>query len=104
MALEFSDLSGRGRFCLWLDVSDEVYGMSLDQATLFKRKAVAQAVAEAYASGRKSRLHEELKHEGRREQSSGLFTLLILTSAKSSLDTSQAIKYTRSQELGHHSC
>lgn len=53
----FSDISGRGRWRLWLDVSDGVYGMSLDQATLFKRKAVAQAVAKTYASGRKNRLH-----------------------------------------------
>jgi len=53
----FSDLSGRGRFRLWLDVSDGAYGMSLDQATLFKEKAAAQAVAESYASGRKNRLH-----------------------------------------------
>jgi hypothetical protein len=42
---------------LWLNVSDDGYGMSIDQATLFKRKAVAQAVAKAYSSGRKNRLH-----------------------------------------------
>lgn len=53
----FSDLSGRGRFRLWLDVSDGAYGMSLDQATLFKEKAAAQAVAESYALGGKNRLH-----------------------------------------------
>lgn len=53
----FSDISGRGRWRLWLDVSDGVYGMSIDQATLFKRKSVAQAVAEAYSSGKKNRLH-----------------------------------------------
>jgi hypothetical protein len=52
----FSDITGRGRWRLWLDVSDGVYGMSLDQATLFKKKHVAQAVAKAYSAGRKSPL------------------------------------------------
>jgi hypothetical protein len=33
-----------------------MYGMSIDQATLFKRKPVAQAVAKANSSGRKHRL------------------------------------------------
>jgi hypothetical protein len=53
----FSDISGRGRWRLWLNVSDDGYGMSIDQATLFKRKAVALAVAKAYSLGRKNRLH-----------------------------------------------
>ena len=52
----FSDITDRGRWRLWLDVSDGVYGMSLDQATLFKKKHVAQAVAKAYSAGRKSPL------------------------------------------------
>ena len=53
----FSDITGRGRWRLWLDVSDDVYGMSIDQATLFKRKAVAQAVAKACSSGSNNHLH-----------------------------------------------
>ena len=53
----FSDITGRGRWRLWLDVSDGVYGVSIDQATLFKRKPVAQAVARACSSGKKNRLH-----------------------------------------------
>lgn len=53
----FSDISGRGRWRLWLNVSDDGYGMSIDQATLFKRKSVALSVAKAYSSGKKNRLH-----------------------------------------------
>ena len=53
----YSDISGHGHWRLWLDVSDDVYGMSLDQATLFKRKAVAKAVVEAHSTGRRDRLH-----------------------------------------------
>jgi hypothetical protein len=53
----FSDIGGLGRWRLWLDVSDGVYGMTLDQATLFKKKDVAQAAAKAYSAGKKNRLH-----------------------------------------------
>ena len=53
----FSDISGRGRWRLWLNISDDGYGMSIDQATLFKRKTVALAVAKSYSSGKKNRLH-----------------------------------------------
>ena len=52
----FSDISGEGRWRLWLDVSSDGYGMSLDQATLFKREHVARAVAKLYSSGRKKDL------------------------------------------------
>jgi len=52
----FSDIMGNGRWRLWLDVSADVYGMSIDQATLFKRRNAAQAVAKTYSSGRKNRL------------------------------------------------
>ena len=52
----FSDITDRGRWRLWLDVSDSVCGMSLDQATLFKRKHTAQAVAKSYSAGRKNPL------------------------------------------------
>ena len=52
----YSDMTGSGTWRLWLDVSSDTYGMSIDQATLFKRKAVAQAVAKANSSGRKGRL------------------------------------------------
>ena len=45
----FSDVGGNGRWRLWLDVSSDGYGMSLDQATLFKREDVARAVAKAYS-------------------------------------------------------
>ena len=50
----FSDIIGDGRWRLWLDVSGDGYGMSIDQATLFKREHVARAVAKAY-SGRKKK-------------------------------------------------
>ncbi len=52
----FSDIIGNGRWRLWLDVSGDGYGMSIDQATLFKRDYVAQAVAKAYSKGRKNDL------------------------------------------------
>lgn len=52
----YSDMTGSDAWRLWLDVSSDTYGMSIDQATLFKRKPVAQAVAKANASGRKNRL------------------------------------------------
>lgn len=52
----FSDMMGTGRWRLWLDVSNDMYGMSIDQATLFKRKHVAQAVARTNSSGRRNRL------------------------------------------------
>jgi hypothetical protein len=52
----FSDITGDGRWRLWLDVSSDGYGMSLDQATLFKREHVARAVAKAYSEGRRSDL------------------------------------------------
>jgi len=52
----FSDIIGNGRWRLWLDVSSDGYGMSIDQATLFKREYVARAVAKAYSEGRTSDL------------------------------------------------
>ena len=52
----FSNVADRPRWRLWLDVSDDVYGMSIDQATLFKREHVAQAVARSRSSGRQYRL------------------------------------------------
>lgn len=52
----FSDITGDGRWRLWLDVSSDGYGMSLDQATLFKREHVARAVAKAYSEGRRNDL------------------------------------------------
>jgi len=52
----FSDIIGNGRWRLWLDVSSDSYGISIDQATLFKREYVARAVAKAYSEGRKSDL------------------------------------------------
>jgi len=52
----FSDIMGNGRWRLWLDVSGDGYGTSIDQATLFKREYVARAVAKAYSKGRKSDL------------------------------------------------
>lgn len=52
----YSDMTGSGTWRLWLDVSSDTYGMSINQATLFKRKPVAQAVAKANSSGRKGRL------------------------------------------------
>lgn len=48
----FSDVGGFARWRLWLDVSDDGYGMALEQATLFKREHVARAVAKAYSVGR----------------------------------------------------
>jgi hypothetical protein len=41
---------------LWLDVSGDGYGMSIDPATLFKREHVARAVAGAYSGKRKNDL------------------------------------------------
>ncbi|MBM4339598.1 MAG: hypothetical protein FJ110_08625 [Deltaproteobacteria bacterium] len=52
----FSDISGDGRWLLWLDVSSDSYGMSLDQATLFKREHVARSVAKTYSEKRKNNL------------------------------------------------
>ena len=48
----FSDISGHGRWRLWLDVSSDCYGMTIDQATLFKREHVARAVAKACSEGK----------------------------------------------------
>ena len=48
----FSNIADRPRWRLWLDISDDVYGMSIDQATLFKREYVAQTVARARSSRR----------------------------------------------------
>ena len=52
----FSDIGGKGCWRLWLDVSSDGYGMSIDQATMFKREHVARAVARAYSKGRKNDL------------------------------------------------
>ena len=52
----FSDITGKGRWRLWLDVSSECYGMSIEQATLFKRERIAQAVAKAYSERRRNDL------------------------------------------------
>lgn len=52
----FSDITGDGRWRLWLDVSGDGYGMSVNQATLFKRKHIARAVAKMYSEGRKNGL------------------------------------------------
>jgi hypothetical protein len=52
----FSDIGGGGRWRLWLDVSSDGYGMSIDQATLFKREHVARAVARAYSEGSRNDL------------------------------------------------
>jgi hypothetical protein len=52
----FSDIGGTGRWRLWLDVSTDSYGMSVDQATLFKREHVARAVAKVYSEGRSNDL------------------------------------------------
>jgi hypothetical protein len=52
----FSDITGDGRWRLWLDVSGDGYGMSIDQATLFKREHIARSVAKAYSEGRRKAL------------------------------------------------
>ena len=52
----YSDITGDGKWRLWLDVSSDCYGMSIDQATLFKREHVARAVAVAYSEKRKNDL------------------------------------------------
>jgi len=52
----FSNVADRPRWRLWLDVSDDIYGMSIDQATLFKREHIAQAVARAHLSGKQDHL------------------------------------------------
>ena len=52
----FSDIGGSGRWRLWLDVSSDGFGMSIDQATLFKREHVARAVATAYSEGSRNDL------------------------------------------------
>lgn len=52
----YSDIGGKGRWRLWLDVSSDGYGMSIDQATLFKREHVARAVAQAYSEGNRNDL------------------------------------------------
>jgi len=52
----FADIIGNGKWRLWLDVSSDGYGMSIDQATLFKREHIARAVAKAYSEGRKKDL------------------------------------------------
>ena len=78
----FSDIGGKGRWRLWLDVSSDGYGMSIDQATLFKREHVARAVAKAYSKGRRNGLliakittkkgkRRVLKYENPEHQASG---------------------------------
>jgi hypothetical protein len=52
----FSDIASKGRWRLWLDVSSGSYGMSIEQATLFKREHVARTVAKAYSKGRRNDL------------------------------------------------
>lgn len=52
----FSDITGDGRWRLWLDVSGDGYGISIDQATLFKREHVARSVAKAYPERRRNDL------------------------------------------------
>ena len=52
----FSDIGGNGRWRLWLDVSSDGYGMSIDQATLFKREHVARSVAKAYSDRKRNAL------------------------------------------------
>jgi hypothetical protein len=52
----FSDITGDGRWRLWLDVSGDSFGMSIDQATLFKREHVARSVVKAYSEGRRNHL------------------------------------------------
>ena len=52
----FSDIGGNGRWRLWLDVSSDCYGTTVEQATLFKREHVARAVALACSEGRRSDL------------------------------------------------
>ena len=52
----FSDITGDGRWRLWLDVSGDGYGTSIDQGTLFKREHVARSVAKAYSKGRRNDL------------------------------------------------
>jgi len=52
----YSDITGDGKWRLWLDVSSDCYGMSIDQVTLFKREHVARAVARAYSEKRKNDL------------------------------------------------
>ena len=52
----FSDIASKGRWRLWLDVSSDSYGMSIEQATLFKREHVARTVAKAYSKGRRNDL------------------------------------------------
>lgn len=45
----FSDIGGKGRWRIYLDVSSDGYGLSIDQATLFKREHVARSVYRAYS-------------------------------------------------------
>lgn len=52
----FSNVADQPRWRFWLDVSDDVYGMSIDQATLFKREHVARAVARSRSSRRQDHL------------------------------------------------
>ncbi|MEI8123229.1 MAG: hypothetical protein WCI20_14450 [bacterium] len=52
----FSDIGGNRRWRLWLDVSSDGYGMSIDQATLFKREHVARSVARAYSERKQNAL------------------------------------------------
>jgi hypothetical protein len=51
----FFFIDGKGRWRLWLDVSSDGFGMSIDQATLFKREHVARVVARDYSEGRRRR-------------------------------------------------
>ena len=78
----FSDITGDGRWRLWLDVSGDGYGTSIDQATLFKREHVARAVAKVYSDGRnndlliakittKNRERRVLKYEKLEHRTSG---------------------------------
>lgn len=53
----YSDITGDGKWRLWLDVSMDGYGMTIDQATLFKREHVARAVAEVYSEKGRKDIH-----------------------------------------------
>ena len=78
----FSDIIGDGRWRLWLDVSSDAFGMSIDQATLFKPEHVARSAAQAYCKGRRNDLliarvttkngkRRVLQYEKPRHQTSG---------------------------------
>ena len=69
----FSDIANDKSYRLWLDISDDTYGMDISHATLFKNPSIAEAVFEAVigtvseASGKTLRIAKLTTANGKRK-------------------------------------